>query len=68
MTKYADLEALIRDFARNFRKGKPTNLNDKTIAHFFASELARQIRQYATVRKRVEEGDEEGDMEEDLTL
>lgn len=64
MTKYADLEALIRDFARNFRKGKPTNLNDKTTARFFASELARQMRKYATIRKRVEEGD----IEKDLTL
>jgi len=64
MTEYTDLEALIEDFARNFRKGRSTNLNEKTTARFFSRELARKIRHYATVRKRVENDY----IEEDLTL
>jgi len=55
--KYANLESLIKGFAGKFTKKGPTYLNDKTTVTLFAKELARQIRKYAIVRKRVTEGD-----------
>jgi len=56
---YTTLEALLQDFAQGFKKKGSTDLNNKTIAAFFAKELARRIREYAIVRKRPDpdEGD-----------
>jgi len=57
--KYANLESLIKDFAQKFTGKGPTYLKDKTTVTLFATELARQIRKYAIVRKRANEGDDE---------
>ena len=46
------LEALIEEFARNFRKKGATDLTSKTVARMFAVELAKAIRNVAKVTKK----------------
>lgn len=60
--QYATLESLIKDFAQKFTRKGPTDLNDKTTATLFSRELAKRIRQYATVRKRLDKGDTEEEL------
>lgn len=49
-----DLETLIVAFCKQFQSSKrPTNLRDPTTAKLFAQQLAKEIRRFAVVRKRV---------------
>ena len=53
MREMDQLEKLIEEFARNFRKKGPTDLSSATTARMFAVELAKTIRSVANVTKKV---------------
>ena len=52
MRKLDQLETLIEEFAKNFRKKGATDLTSTTVARMFAIELAKAIRKVARVTKK----------------
>jgi len=50
-----NLEKLIEEFARNFRKKGSTDLSSAAVARMFAVELAKAIRGVANVTKKVKD-------------